>query len=123
MRIARSPQKRSPWLAKRVERPHEREIPERLLLQAHACRELIKRLERPAEFALLNNSLSFLFAQSFDRCEADPYVMDTALPMSSDGARRIDWVRGRGGSRAQWDPRPYVVEGGPPSTTDPRPPR
>src|SRR5438094_3696624 len=112
MCVARAPEERAPRLPERVERTHEREIPEGLLLQANACRELIERLECPAALALLDNRLSFLLAQSFDGSEADPHVVRTAFPMRGDSARRIHWVRGRGGSRAQWDPRPYVVEGG-----------
>src|SRR2546421_12658712 len=109
MRIARAPEERAPWLPKRVERTHEREIPEGLLLQANACRELIKRLELPAEFALLDNCLGFLLAQSFDGCEADPYVVGAALAMRSDGPRRVHRMRDRGHWRAQGDRRPYVV--------------
>ena len=68
-------------LAKRVERPDECEIAECLFLQADACRELIKRLELPSEFSLAHNSLSFLLAQSFDRCEANAHVMVATLPV------------------------------------------
>src|SRR5439155_13061883 len=42
VRIARAPEERAPRLAKRVERPHKREISQGLLLQANACRELIE---------------------------------------------------------------------------------
>src|SRR5712692_202349 len=114
MGIARTPEQRAPRLAERVKRPHKREIPEGFLLQANACRELIERLELPAEFALAHNCQSLVVAQSFDGCESDPHVVIAAFAMSSDRARAIHRVGDRGGWRAQGDPRPYVAEGGPP---------
>src|SRR5438046_7581247 len=114
MCVARAPKERASRLPERVERTHEREIPEGLLLQANACRELIERLECPAALALLDNRRSFLVTQSFDGCEANPHVVGAALAMSSDGPRRVHRMRDRGRWRAQGDRRPYVVAGGPP---------
>src|SRR2546430_13257764 len=113
MRVARAPEERAAWLPERVERTHEREIPEGLLLQANACRELIKRLEWPAALALLDNCLSFLLAQSFDGREADPHVVIPTFAMCGDRPRRVDWMPRRGGgaecpraSLRAWGPLP-----------------
>ena len=81
MRIPGAPEERAPGLAKRVERPDEREIPERFFLQANACRELIEGLERPAELTLAHDSLGLLFAEPFDRAEANAHVMVATFAM------------------------------------------
>src|SRR5438105_12423534 len=114
MCVARAPEERAPRLAKRVERPDEREIPEGLLLQANACRELIERLELPAEFSLAHDSLGLVLAEPFDRAEANANVVVATFAMRSDRSRAVDWMTDGRGWRAQGDPRPYVVEGGPP---------
>src|SRR5437667_11084314 len=87
MRVARAPKERAARLPERVERTHEREIPEGLLLQANACRELIERLEVPAEFSLANDSRSFLIAEPFDRAEADPHIVIPTFAMCGNCLR------------------------------------
>src|SRR5438094_10333764 len=97
MRVARAPKERAARLPERVERTHEREIPEGLLLQANACRELIERLEVPAEFSLANDCFGFFFSESFDRAEPDANVMVATFAMRSDRPRCVDGMRHRGG--------------------------
>src|SRR5690349_2373387 len=98
MRVARAPEKGAPRLAERIEGPDEREIPEGLLLQANACRELIERLERPAEFTLAHDSRSLLIAEPFDGAETNADVMFATFAMRSDGPRAVNGMSGGGGA-------------------------
>src|SRR2546427_434360 len=75
MRIARAPEKRAARLAEAIERADEREVPQRLLLEAGACCEVVETLERTAAPALLDDRLRLRIAESLHALEAKPDVV------------------------------------------------
>src|SRR2546428_13422467 len=95
MRIARAPEERAARLAEAIERADEREVPQRLLLEAGACCEIVETLERSAAPALLDDRLRLRLAESLHALEPEPHVMNAACPMRRDRARAVDGMRRR----------------------------
>src|SRR5439155_5951242 len=96
MRIARAPEERAARLAEAIERADEREIPQRFLLEAGACCEIVETPERSAAPALLDDRLRLRIAESLHALEPEPHVVNATCPMGRDRPRCVDWMRRRG---------------------------
>src|SRR5207249_9865477 len=95
MRIARAPEERAARLAEAIERADEREIPQRFLLEAGACCEIVETPERSAAPALLDDRLRLRIAESLHALEPEPHVVNATCPMGRDRPRCVDWRRRR----------------------------
>src|SRR2546425_10693047 len=93
MRIARAPEERAARLAEEIERADEREVPQRFLLEAGACCEIVETLERSAAPALLDDRLRLRLAESLHALEPEPHVVNATCPMRRDHPRCVDRMR------------------------------
>src|SRR5882672_5873598 len=89
MRVACAPEQRAAWLAKRVERPDEREIAEWLFLQTHTRCELVEPAIRAVRLALRDDGLRLGVAEPFHFVEPDTDIVDPAGALRGDRLRAV----------------------------------
>src|SRR5260370_36592165 len=88
MRIAGPPEERPARLAEDVERAHEGEVAQGLLLEADASRELVERRERAVR-AFGDDRLRLGLPQRLHRREPETHVVHAAGAVAGDRLREV----------------------------------